>query len=96
MNVYDSMSQIEWRFVLRTEEHLFFCAPRSVLVEHSRKCDVFQGLVFSSELSLRSQWRFVLSRKCDRFKDWFSVANYQLRSQCQTVTPFLFCVSEEV
>jgi hypothetical protein len=53
MNVYDLVSQIEWRFVLRTEEQLFFCARRSVLVELSRKCDVFQGLVFSSELSLR-------------------------------------------
>jgi hypothetical protein len=93
MNVYDLVSQIEWRFVLRTEEQLFFCAPRSVLVELSRKCDVFQGLVSVANYHVESQWRIVLSRKCDLFKDWFSVANYLLRSQCQTVIPFLFCVS---
>jgi hypothetical protein len=96
MNVYDMVSQIEWRFVLRTEEQLFFCARRSVLVKLSRKCDMFRDWFSVANYHLGSQWRLVLSRKCDLFKDWFSVANYQLWSQCQTVISFLFCVSEEV
>jgi hypothetical protein len=96
MSVYDLVSQTESRFVLRTEEQIFFCAGRSVLLDLSRKSDVFKDWLSVVNYHLGSQWRIVLSRKCDVFKDWFSVANYQLGSQCQTVIPFLSCVLEEV
>jgi hypothetical protein len=96
MTVYDLVSQIKSRFVLRTEDKNSSVLLRSVLLELSRKCDVFKDWLSVANYHLGSQWRIVLSRKCDVLKDWFSVANYQLGSQCQTVIPFLFCVSEEV
>jgi hypothetical protein len=96
MSVYDLVSQIESRFVLGTEDKYSSVLRRSVLLEVSKKCDVFKDWLSVVNCHLGSQWQIVLSRKCDVFKDWFSVANYQLGNPCQTVIPFLFCVSEEV
>jgi hypothetical protein len=89
MTVYDLVSQVESRFVSRTEAKYSSVLHRSVLLKLSRKCDVFKDWLSVANYHLGSQWRIVLSRKCNVFKDRFSVANYQLGSQCQTVIPFL-------